>query len=752
MKTALTILQQQFRFPSFRAGQSEIIENILEGKNVLAVMPTGSGKSLTYQILSLLLDGVTVVISPLIALMKDQVDFAYEIKEGWATFINSSIPYALQEKRTREILEGKYRLVYIAPERLRSRKFINALKFMNISLLVIDEAHCISFWGHDFRPDYLYIKEARKRIKNHKILALTATATPNIQDEIIKELNIEKPFKVVLGFDRPNLKLEVINTPTIKDKYEKLLSRIKELNGSGIIYTGTRQEAEEVDQFLQNLSIESAYYHAGLERERRARVQDDFMSDRVRIISATNAFGMGIDKSDIRFIIHWRIPSTLESYYQEIGRAGRDGEGARVTLFFSPDDQALQTRFITTDLPSIEELKALSGVLKNYEKDGAVVVKMDRLELESSLDNTKLRVGISLMEKVNIVKRYLDTSETGTIELKEDIPGLRSGMLDLWDLSVTKSKSIWDIEDWLWDLAYMGKINFYPQQRSTTLFVSHREIEKKWEILENEVIRRLKERKFSNLQSMIDYGRAFECRRYTILKYFGDISAKTRCDFCDNCLIEEEETEGEITLDYIIPFLKVVKNHRLGQVKIVQILWGSKTKSLRFTNTKEESYYGKFRRFNQDFLSQKMKFLFNKCYINKTVDEYPVLVISEKGEAVLGNQISGLMKSEIKKFNQDFEPEVKLREVKIPVDGLFQRLREWRFGVARKKGIPAYCVLHDKTIKEISRNLPLSVNELGKIKGIGAEKLRQYSEEIIDIIAQETRKEETDSNLIGGLS
>ncbi|MCD5383663.1 RecQ family ATP-dependent DNA helicase [candidate division WOR-3 bacterium] len=250
MKTALTILQQQFRFPSFRAGQSEIIENILEGKNVLAVMPTGSGKSLTYQILSLLLDGVTVVISPLIALMKDQVDFAYEIKEGWATFINSSIPYALQEKRTREILEGKYRLVYIAPERLRSRKFINALKFMNISLLVIDEAHCISFWGHDFRPDYLYIKEARKRIKNHKILALTATATPNIQDEIIKELNIEKPFKVVLGFDRPNLKLEVINTPTIKDKYEKLLSRIKELNGSGIIYTGTRQEAEEVDQFL----------------------------------------------------------------------------------------------------------------------------------------------------------------------------------------------------------------------------------------------------------------------------------------------------------------------------------------------------------------------------------------------------------------------------------------------------------------------------------------------------------------------
>ncbi len=318
-------LNTTFGFDSFRPGQQEAISTLLGGRNAVVVMPTGAGKSLVFQFVSTLLDGITLVISPLIALMQDQVNGLNQ-RSIPAAFINSALSVAEQNRRLNELKQGKLRLIYIAPERLRNMDFLAAVKSQKVSLLAVDEAHCISEWGHDFRPDYLHIARARETLGNPLTIALTATATPKVQSDISTLLKLgDDATKIVTGFNRSNLNLTVEYTNGYPNKLKLLQQKLAGANNAAvIIYTGTRREAEEVAEFVSTvIRIPVGYYHAGLPAEERTRIQNAFLSRSSNIIVATNAFGMGIDRADVRQVIHFNLPGSLEAYYQEAGRAGR---------------------------------------------------------------------------------------------------------------------------------------------------------------------------------------------------------------------------------------------------------------------------------------------------------------------------------------------------------------------------------------------------------------------------------------------
>lgn len=353
-------LRRHFHFDRFRPGQKEVIEGVLGGGDVLAVMPTGSGKSLCYQLPALLLPGLTLVISPLVALMKDQVDNLHERKLFQATLLNSQIGVEEYRLRMQGIRGGGYKLIYVAPERLRNKNFFELVSDLGLDLLVVDEAHCLSQWGHDFRPDYLWIADFYKRLpKRPRIMALTATATPQVQQDIITQLDIPGAGRVATGSDRPNLYITARRTAGEREKQAALQEFLRGRRGSGIIYAATRKESEQVAAWVRDyLGLASACYHAGLSSAERTRVQEAFIREEAEVVVATNAFGMGIDKANIRYVAHYSLPSSLEAYYQEIGRAGRDGLPAHCLLLFSLKDVRLQEWIISNDAVKRADLAA----------------------------------------------------------------------------------------------------------------------------------------------------------------------------------------------------------------------------------------------------------------------------------------------------------------------------------------------------------------------------------------------------------
>ncbi len=392
-------LKSHFGFDRFRLGQEEAVQSILEGRHTLVVMPTGSGKSLIFQLAGLQMEGLTLVLSPLIALMKDQVDSL--TRRGIpATYINSMLDSRELASRLNGMSQGKFRLVYIAPERLRSISFVNHLGRQKVALLAVDEAHCISNWGHDFRPDYLHISHFRKAIGYPLTAALTATATPHVQDDIVRLLGILDANRIVTGFNRPNLTFEVRYITSLADKLKMLRNLLdKKLDGSTIIYTGTRHDAEEAAEFVQRVvSVPCEYYHAGLSSMDRTRIQDEFMSGKLSMVAATNAFGMGIDRADVRQVIHYSLPGSLEAYYQEAGRAGRDGKPARAVLLYAPADRALQEWFIESSTVSSANLRLIYDVLKTVPR-GRATITLEELSRKTGMHEVKVKVGLAGLER-----------------------------------------------------------------------------------------------------------------------------------------------------------------------------------------------------------------------------------------------------------------------------------------------------------------------------------------------------------------
>jgi ATP-dependent DNA helicase RecQ len=397
-RKSLRAAAERFDIRRFRPGQMEVMEAVLSGKDALAVMPTGSGKSLTFQIPSLLLPKATVIVSPLISLMQDQVEKAEEAEIESAK-LNSTLT-AAEERETRDaISEGDSRLIYVTPERLENAEYRGVLREAGVSLFVVDEAHCISQWGHDFRPAYLALRDAIRELGRPPVLALTATATPEIQRDITQQLGLKDPVVVDTGIERPNLFLEVFRTVNGLAKRERIRSILNETEGSGIIYVATVRTANELYEWLCAENVNAARYHGKMKTKEREEVQQRFMDGEFHVIVATKAFGLGIDKPDIRFIVHFNFPDSIESYYQEIGRAGRDGKVARCPLLYRLEDRRIQGYFLGGKYPRREHSQQIYDIVASGHGVTA------ELCAASGIPKRKVKVILSQLEGSGIIER-----------------------------------------------------------------------------------------------------------------------------------------------------------------------------------------------------------------------------------------------------------------------------------------------------------------------------------------------------------
>jgi ATP-dependent DNA helicase RecQ len=469
-------LRDHFGFRKFRPGQAEAVDSALAGRDTLVVMPTGSGKSLCFQLTHLALEGITVVVSPLISLMKDQVDNLLE-NGVWAVGMNSTLTPPEQLAAEKDIAQGRASIAYTTPERLADPRFRELLKARKVALFVVDEAHCVSQWGHDFRPDYLALREAIDELGGPPVMALTATATPDVIEDILAQLRMPDAEVVHTGFYRANLDLNVVPARGEGEKRLLLLEHLQKTDGTGIIYSATTRAVEELTAFLKSAQVEADGYHGRLSARRRAEAQDRFMADEFKALVATNAFGLGIDKPDIRFVLHYHLPGTTEAFYQEFGRAGRDGDRACSSLLYDPQDRKLLRFFQTKSYPDGDDLSNAHHTLKLLHNRPQPPTLPEILAI-SPLSVGRMKVCISLFTARGIV-RY----ETG-------------GRYRLVRPDLTRD-----------ELARTGQ--------------SYRDRQ---------------ERDLRKHQEMVGYAEGYGCRWQRLLGYFGGEGLPgERCGHCDRC-------------------------------------------------------------------------------------------------------------------------------------------------------------------------------------------------------------------------
>jgi ATP-dependent DNA helicase RecQ len=601
---AVASLQQHFGFEDFREGQREVIGSILEGKDAVVVMPTGSGKSLCYQLPAMILDGVTLVVSPLIALMKDQVD-ALLARGLPATFINSSISESEQRARIESLRRGEHKLVYIAPERFRSSRFTAALQQIPISLFAVDEAHCISTWGHDFRPDYLRLRNVIKSLPKVQTLALTATATPYVRSDIIQQLGLDRPQTFVSGFDRPNLSIEVDHTERERQKIARIRNLARENPGSGIIYASTRKAVEQVGGKLRALDLKVSEYHAGMTDALRVRAQDDFMSGRTQMIVATNAFGMGIDKPDIRFVVHYQMPGSIEAFYQEIGRAGRDGLPSKCVLLFNYADKNTHDFFIEGSYPNISVIKQVYDSLARTE--------LKRIEL--STQEIARRAGETNEMAVQSALYVLERAG----HIQRTAPALNRG-----GRGAQQGRSIIMLDN-----EPVAKLRVDPADLSRR----------------GELERR-------KLRAMIDFCYTDRCYRAHILNYFGDRKSERLCGTCGNCKPSTGTSIPSAPTDFspraptddellrVRKILACVKrmNGRFGRKMLIQTLRGSIAKQLLTAKLNELSTYGLLKDMANDELEAYIDALIEARCLRVKGGAYPTISTTDLGDRVMREQ------------------------------------------------------------------------------------------------------------------
>lgn len=705
------VLKQYFGFDGFLDAQEEVIHQILLGKDGLVVMPTGGGKSLCFQLPALCLDGVTLVVSPLIALMKDQVD-ALQSKGVPATMINSTLSPQEQWDRIRRMKEGEFKLVYIAPERFRAPSFMEALESVKVALFAVDEAHCLSQWGHDFRPEYMRLGSILEKLGRPQAVALTATATPTVRQDILKVLSLRDPFEMVSGFSRPNLSLSILNTAKHDHKYARVQEIVAQWK-TGIVYCATRKQVEKVSETLHEWGVKCVAYHGGMSDEMREKIQNEFIQKKADVAVATNAFGMGIDRSDVRFVVHFEIPGSVEAYYQEAGRAGRDGEAAHCELFYNYADIRTQEFFIEGSNPGYATICNIYQFLQNDADENYEI----RRTLKEVGEYAEVKNGIAVGSALGVLRK------AGYVE-RFDIPGKRM----------------------------KGTRLTQPHVLVSDLQIDRQALEEK------------ERRDRAKLESMISLCEMNQCRQQAILEYFGEPDAST-CGSCDVCLNAHAgnggnggdtrppscETESLIVSKALSGIARMsVKTTNgyegvFGKGKIIQMLMGSKSQemakwhpSIR-TQPNKLSTHGILKEVGTSYLNELFTSMTQAGLVLTQRGEYPLFTLTSRGASVMLGKASfqlvwpGTLAASATKGGKG--DAVEIQEYGFDPQ-LYSCLRDLRDRMAKSERVPAYQIFPNKTLEYFTRLRPSSVSAGLRIKGVGPAKAGKYLQKFIDEIRQ----------------
>ncbi len=749
-------VRQYFGFDSLRRGQAQVMAAARRGEDVLAILPTGAGKSLCYQLPALLDGGLTLVISPLIALMKDQVDNLPPALRAQSIAINSSMDGDSMAQAIEDLAAGRYRLVYAAPERLRQWPFLHALRRGGISRLVIDEAHCVSAWGHDFRPDYLAIADAHRRLGSPTILALTATAPTQVRADIERQLfgvgadgKSERRLQIVaLDSFRPNLRLATINVHDKDGKYQQLIDLCLALEGSGIVYARTRRDCEELAALLVSHGVDAVHYHAGIAD--RAGVQDRFMRGEVRVIVATIAFGMGIDKADIRFIVHFGLPDSLESYYQEAGRAGRDGEPAHCVLFYATSDKGRLTRNSNRDALTLDYLRSVYAVVIKQRRLGRfVLAPLDDLVRQLDGDDTRVRVGLSFLEQAGLLRRHFDTPRSvslrlvapnqdaafgkfvAAVRLRPQQEVVRSyaelAQQSEFDPDRLEAQLLHWQQDGVLDVAMSGRevlIELPPPpadgtERITALLDRHAAIQAQ------------------RISEIVGYARARRCLHGHLANYLGG-DRHTRCTVCNRCVGDSllPSTKSALPSDeeQLRMILWVLQSQSWGRRTLIYLLRGDEKAGDRARQSKA---FGRMNFRSESALDSMISDLVRHGCIDEVALSHGgvALTLTERGQSALRDVqiLAELLQPSA--APGPAEPETLLDTHER--QAVYDRLAAWRQTESSAQSVPPYVVASNDLLKRLAVIVPSTADELAAVKGIGPARLDQYGEAILRVLGGE---------------
>lgn len=751
--TPLKILQEFFGYDNFRTGQLEIIEAVINYDNVLVVLPTGAGKSICYQIPALLSENFSIVISPLIALMKDQVDNLNRKKEV-AAFINSTMSFSETEVVLNKIAMGSIKLLYLAPEKTESLKFAERIKDLKPKNLFVDEAHCISEWGHNFRPSYLKIKEFIDHIGVKKVSAFTATATPEVREDVVTQLGFKEPKIFVRGFERENLHLRIIHT---KKKKEKSYELLKEIGGPAIIYTTSRKKAEEVTEFLSMKGIHCNFYHAGLPAPERRRIQEEFIQGNTEIIAATNAFGMGIDKSDIRLIIHYNTPGSIESYYQEIGRAGRDGKESFCFLLHDEADLAIQNFFISNSHPNKDLIQKVYKAICDYNRiavgsitDKELIVDRDYISKYTGGDVSSglLLSTLKHLENSGYIRRVSEYDKKDTLQILYDKDRLKrfireSSYHELSNIIISllrefgSSLFISPIKistvqlankllipeqtflDSINILDNMGIISFNQAIAKETIILTTQRVEAEKLILNYKLINESYLNSQHKLDKMLEFVFTNECRFKNILNYFGENVTDYKCYKCDNCTStgKLKETSATYLSEIILETLQEAKEE-IPENFLVNVLRGEKVKE----SAVMFRYFGACKKYTTSEIKGVISLQISKGKILKSAGRRNYLSLPKADEDNY-NIEANVIKTGREPGNYDDELY------------LFNLLREVRKKAADRFMQSGYLICPDNVLREVARVQPKNKFELLNINGFNSRMFNKLGNDFLEVIS-----------------
>lgn len=787
-------LIEYFGHAAFRGGQEEIVRSVATGTNTLVVMPTGAGKSLCYQLPAIAMGGTTLVVSPLIALMKDQVD-ALTRKKIAATCINSTLSVEERRERERGLTQGRWTLVYVAPERFTPR-FLRLLLSARLSLLAVDEAHCMSQWGHDFRPDYLRLGEVRKVLGFPPTVALTATATPEAQEDIVRVLGLEPCRRFVTGFDRKNIALQVIHC----DSPEQKLNHVRDLAlpGPSLVYCATRKNVERVTRALRDAGIAAGMYHGGLEHADRSKVQEAFLENRVRIIVSTNAFGMGVDKPDIRGVVHHDFPRTLEAYYQEIGRAGRDNEPSRAILLFHRGDRGIQEFFIRSAHPPVEQVQIVwqglqnarraveeqaPGLTKDPDEGGRSLAFLSDQEMNvlfpeeaggRALCETCLRV----LSREGWVRSSMISRRPAYVRLTGDpgsqpLKGLHRMVLEALARSNPSSRDrdlILEAESLAAQLAidraqldaalwFLGERGLVKITRPQALHCYELLRPDEPLRIEEDSIRDHMRRETKKLDSMMEYAWS-SCRRHFILKYFGEEPPFERCGTCDACAAEAWRSNAEQRRHLSPAEENAVRRilacvARLGlhasPSMVARVLSGSQDPRLLALHLERLSLYASMSSWSMIELGNVVDHLARSGFLclgyrggEASQRGEELLTLAAPGEDLLRRGASGhrlaLPPNPASRLagsgrSTPQKPGISNLSARSGVEDLLGHLRDARRRIAEADGVPAYVVASNRCLEAIAQARPSTRKAMLDLPGMGRVRFAKYGQLLMDALA-----------------